>query len=87
MTCIEQQSLLDPNSSPLFTPLPVKEGSTPLQQCVLSFSQFSGTEKDTLTDLAKLLGARYVVHYLFSEICWHLVVLYLCVIERGHKGA
>ncbi|XP_078233485.1 DNA topoisomerase 2-binding protein 1 isoform X2 [Pogona vitticeps] len=58
MTCIEQQSLLDPNSSPLFTPLPVKEGSTPLEQCVLSFSQFSGTERDSLTDLAELLGAR-----------------------------
>ncbi|KAJ7322572.1 hypothetical protein JRQ81_018859 [Phrynocephalus forsythii] len=58
MACIEQQALLDPNSSPLFTPLPVKEGSTPLEQCVLSFSQFSGIEKESLTDLAKLLGAR-----------------------------
>ncbi|XP_077772515.1 DNA topoisomerase 2-binding protein 1 isoform X1 [Podarcis muralis] len=58
VTCVEQQSLLDPQSSPLFTPVPVKEGNTPLQQCVLSFSQFNGAERDSLIYLAQLLGAR-----------------------------
>nr|XP_060637782.1 DNA topoisomerase 2-binding protein 1 [Anolis sagrei ordinatus]XP_060637783.1 DNA topoisomerase 2-binding protein 1 [Anolis sagrei ordinatus] len=56
--CVEQQSLQDPQSSPLFTPVPIKEGSTPLQQCVLSFSQFSGAERDSLIYLANILGAR-----------------------------
>ncbi|XP_042331627.1 DNA topoisomerase 2-binding protein 1 isoform X2 [Sceloporus undulatus] len=56
--CVEQQTLLDPQSSPLFTPVPMKEGTTPLEQCVLSFSQFSGAERDSLIYLANLLGAR-----------------------------
>ncbi|KAH0627252.1 hypothetical protein JD844_002763 [Phrynosoma platyrhinos] len=56
--CVEQQSLLDPQSNPLFTPVPMKEGATPLEQCVLSFSQFSGAERDSLIYLANLLGAR-----------------------------
>ncbi|XP_061443037.1 DNA topoisomerase 2-binding protein 1 isoform X2 [Rhineura floridana] len=56
--CVEQQSLLDPQSSPLFTPVPMKEGNNPLQRCVLSFSQFSGAERDSLVYLANLLGAR-----------------------------
>uniref|UniRef100_A0A8D0C1Z5 DNA topoisomerase II binding protein 1 n=1 Tax=Salvator merianae TaxID=96440 RepID=A0A8D0C1Z5_SALMN len=56
--CVEQQCLLDPQSSPLFTPVPMKEGNAPLQQCVLSFSQFSGAERDSLVYLANLLGAR-----------------------------
>ncbi|XP_048367184.1 DNA topoisomerase 2-binding protein 1 isoform X2 [Sphaerodactylus townsendi] len=56
--CVEQQVLLDPQSSPLFTPVFVKEGHNPLEKCVLSFSQFSGTERDSLIYLANLLGAR-----------------------------
>ncbi|XP_066484231.1 DNA topoisomerase 2-binding protein 1 isoform X3 [Tiliqua scincoides] len=56
--CVEQQVLLDLHSSPLFTPVPMKEGSTPLEKCVLSFSQFSGAERDSLIYLANLLGAR-----------------------------
>uniref|UniRef100_A0A8D2LW41 DNA topoisomerase II binding protein 1 n=1 Tax=Varanus komodoensis TaxID=61221 RepID=A0A8D2LW41_VARKO len=56
--CAEQQCLLDPQSNPLFTPVPMKEGHTPLQQCVLSFSQFSGAERDSLIYLANMLGAR-----------------------------
>ncbi|XP_068944398.1 DNA topoisomerase 2-binding protein 1-like [Petaurus breviceps papuanus] len=59
ITCIEQQNLFDPESNPLFTPVPVLEGSgTPLENCVLSFSQFIGAEKDSLAYLASLLGAR-----------------------------
>ncbi|XP_068261378.1 DNA topoisomerase 2-binding protein 1 [Nyctibius grandis] len=58
ITCVEQQLLLDPQSNPLFTPVPVMEGVTPLQDCVLSFSQFTGAERDSLVYLAGLLGAR-----------------------------
>ncbi|XP_074051938.1 DNA topoisomerase 2-binding protein 1 isoform X2 [Macrotis lagotis] len=59
ITCVEQQHLFDPASNPLFTPVPVLEGSgTPLKNCVLSFSQFVGAEKDSLVYLANLLGAR-----------------------------
>ncbi|XP_058035608.1 DNA topoisomerase 2-binding protein 1 isoform X2 [Ahaetulla prasina] len=56
--CIEQQTLIDPQSSPLFSPVPVKEGATPLQHFVLSFSQFSGAERESLICLASQLGAR-----------------------------
>ncbi|NWJ01890.1 TOPB1 protein, partial [Crypturellus undulatus] len=58
ITCVEQQLLLDPQSNPLFTPVPVMEGVTPLEGCVLSFSQFTGAERDSLVYLAGLLGAR-----------------------------
>ncbi|XP_003342122.1 DNA topoisomerase 2-binding protein 1 isoform X1 [Monodelphis domestica] len=59
ITCIEQQKLFDPESNPLFTPIPVLEASnSPLENCVLSFSQFIGAEKDSLVYLASLLGAR-----------------------------
>ncbi|NXH13564.1 TOPB1 protein, partial [Bucco capensis] len=58
ITCVEQQLLLDPQSNPLFTPVPVMEGATPLEDCVLSFSQFTGAERDSLVYLSGLLGAR-----------------------------
>jgi len=57
---VEQQLLLSPQSNPLFTPVPVMEGVAPLEGCVLSFSQFTGAERDSLVYLAGLLGARYV---------------------------
>lgn len=63
VTCVEEQVLLDPRSNPLFTPVPVMEGFTPLVDCVLSFSQFTGAERDSLAYLAGLLGARYVSCY------------------------
>ncbi|XP_006009932.1 DNA topoisomerase 2-binding protein 1 isoform X3 [Latimeria chalumnae] len=56
--CIDQQCLLKPSSNPLFTPVTVLEGSTPLTDCVLSVSQFTGVERDSLVYLAELLGAR-----------------------------
>lgn len=59
VTCVEQQALLDLQSNPLFTPVLVMEGATPLEDCVLSFSQFTGAERDSLVYLAGLLGARY----------------------------
>ncbi|XP_036287326.1 DNA topoisomerase 2-binding protein 1 isoform X7 [Pipistrellus kuhlii] len=57
VTCIEYQTLMDPKSSPLFKPIPVMAGMTPLEDCVISFSQCVGAEKDSLTFLAKFLGA------------------------------
>ncbi|XP_061413501.1 DNA topoisomerase 2-binding protein 1 [Lethenteron reissneri] len=56
--CVEQQQLLELNSNPLFTPVPVLEGHYPLSACVLSISQFTGTERDSLIFLAETLGAR-----------------------------
>ncbi|XP_006883440.1 PREDICTED: DNA topoisomerase 2-binding protein 1 [Elephantulus edwardii] len=57
VTCIDYQTLCDPQSNPLFTPVPVMPGATPLEDCVLSFSQCVGAEKDSLTFLANRLGA------------------------------
>ncbi|MGH0123457.1 UNVERIFIED_CONTAM: hypothetical protein FKN15_011972 [Acipenser sinensis] len=56
--CIEQQILLDLQMNPMFSPVAVVEGSTPLKDCVLSVSQFTGVERDSLVYLAELLGAR-----------------------------
>lgn len=63
ITCVEQQVLLDIRSNPLFTPVLVMEGATPLEDCVLSFSQFIGAERDSLVYLAGVLGARYSFCY------------------------
>uniref|UniRef100_A0A2K6G5P2 DNA topoisomerase 2-binding protein 1 n=1 Tax=Propithecus coquereli TaxID=379532 RepID=A0A2K6G5P2_PROCO len=57
VTCIDYQTLMDPKSNPLFTPVPVMTGVTPLEDCVISFSQCAGAEKDSLIFLAKCLGA------------------------------
>ncbi|XP_008579355.1 PREDICTED: DNA topoisomerase 2-binding protein 1 [Galeopterus variegatus] len=57
VTCIDYQTLVDPKSNPLFTPVPVMTGTTPLEDCVISFSQCAGAEKDSLIFLANHLGA------------------------------
>ncbi|KAF6313663.1 DNA topoisomerase II binding protein 1 [Rhinolophus ferrumequinum] len=57
VTCVDYQTLIDPKSNPLFTPVPVMAGMTPLVDCVISFSQCVGAEKDSLAFLAKHLGA------------------------------
>uniref|UniRef100_A0A8D2II29 DNA topoisomerase 2-binding protein 1 n=1 Tax=Urocitellus parryii TaxID=9999 RepID=A0A8D2II29_UROPR len=57
VTCIDYQTLIDPRSNPLFTPVPVMSGVTPLEDCVISFSQCVGAEKDSLIFLANHLGA------------------------------
>nr|XP_055177362.1 DNA topoisomerase 2-binding protein 1 isoform X4 [Nyctereutes procyonoides] len=57
VTCIDYQTLIDPKSNPLFMPVPVMAGMTPLDDCVISFSQCAGAEKDSLTFLANRLGA------------------------------
>nr|XP_055037892.1 DNA topoisomerase 2-binding protein 1 [Misgurnus anguillicaudatus]XP_055037894.1 DNA topoisomerase 2-binding protein 1 [Misgurnus anguillicaudatus] len=55
--CVEQQSVLALSSHPLFTPVTMREGFSPLKDCVLSVSQFTGAERDSLIQLAKHLGA------------------------------
>ncbi|XP_017821347.2 DNA topoisomerase 2-binding protein 1 isoform X2 [Callithrix jacchus] len=57
VTCIDYQTLFDPESNPLFTPVTVMTGMTPLEDCVISFSQCAGAEKESLMFLANLLGA------------------------------
>ncbi|CAO2633794.1 DNA topoisomerase 2-binding protein 1 [Lemmus lemmus] len=57
VTCIDYQSLVDPKSNPLFTPVSVMSGMTPLKDCVISFSQCVGAERDSLVFLANHLGA------------------------------
>ncbi|KAI5617083.1 DNA topoisomerase 2-binding protein 1 isoform X1 [Silurus asotus] len=55
--CVEQQCILPVSSHPLFTPVVVKEGCSPLRDCVLSVSQFTGAERESLIQLARHLGA------------------------------
>lgn len=56
--CVERACALPISSNPLFTPVPVMDGRVPLEDCVLSISQFTGAERESLVELAKLLGAR-----------------------------
>lgn len=56
--CVEQQCVLELGSHPLFTPVSVKEGCSPLKDCVLSVSQFTGAERESLVELAKHLAAK-----------------------------
>lgn len=60
-------------------PVPVMAGMTPLEDCVISFSQCAGAEKDSLTFLANRLGARYVVFFVHllswcTFMCFDLLV-------------
>lgn len=57
--CVEKECVLQLSSNPLFTPVPLMEGRFPLKECVLSVSQFTGAERESLVELAKHLGARY----------------------------
>ncbi|XP_064187050.1 DNA topoisomerase 2-binding protein 1 isoform X2 [Anguilla rostrata] len=65
--CVEQQRVLELHSHPLFTPLAVQEGSAPLAGCVLSFSQFTGAERESLVLLAKHLGASVQDYFVRTE--------------------
>ncbi|XP_077364967.1 DNA topoisomerase 2-binding protein 1 isoform X2 [Festucalex cinctus] len=56
-TCVEMECLLELSTNPLFTPVPVMDGRSPLTDCVLSVSQFTGAERESLVELAKHLGA------------------------------
>ncbi|XP_069765206.1 DNA topoisomerase 2-binding protein 1 isoform X2 [Narcine bancroftii] len=56
--CMDQQCIFPSHSNPLFTPISYVEGSNPLNNCVLSVSQFSGVERDALFNIAELIGAR-----------------------------
>uniref|UniRef100_A0AAX7URN1 BRCT domain-containing protein n=1 Tax=Astatotilapia calliptera TaxID=8154 RepID=A0AAX7URN1_ASTCA len=52
-----KECVLQLSSHPLFTPVPVMDGQFPLKDCVLSVSQFTGAERESLVELAKHLGA------------------------------
>lgn len=56
--CVEKECVLPLPSNPLFTPVPVMDGRFPLKDCILSVSQFTGAERESLVDLAKHLGAK-----------------------------
>ncbi len=56
--CMEENSFLDPASNPLFTPITIMEEASPLCDCVVTISQFSGVERDCLVHIAELLGAN-----------------------------
>ncbi|KAM4606619.1 DNA topoisomerase 2-binding protein 1 [Polymixia lowei] len=56
--CVEKECALPLSSNPLFTPVAVMEGRSPLRDCVLSVSQFTGAERESLVELAKHLGAN-----------------------------
>ncbi|XP_041824851.1 DNA topoisomerase 2-binding protein 1 [Melanotaenia boesemani] len=56
--CVEKECVLQLSSNPLFTPVPVRERCLPLKHCVLSVSQFTGAERESLVELAKHLGAN-----------------------------
>ncbi|XP_058499828.1 DNA topoisomerase 2-binding protein 1 isoform X1 [Solea solea] len=56
--CVEKECALQLSSNPLFTPVPVMDGRFPLKDCVLSVSQFTGAERESLVELAKHLGAN-----------------------------
>ncbi|KAM6900354.1 DNA topoisomerase 2-binding protein 1 [Xenentodon cancila] len=56
--CVEKECVLQLSSNPLFTPVPVREGRFPLKDCVLSVSQFTGAERESLVELAKHIGAN-----------------------------
>ncbi|CAK6967478.1 DNA topoisomerase 2-binding protein 1 [Scomber scombrus] len=56
--CVEKECVLQLSFNPLFTPVPVMDGRFPLKNCVLSVSQFTGAERESLVDLAKHLGAN-----------------------------
>lgn len=66
--CVEKESVLQLSSNPLFTPVPVMDGRFPLKNCVLSVSQFTGAERESLVELAKYLGAE----------CVYVPILFTC---------
>ncbi|KTG42552.1 hypothetical protein cypCar_00039806 [Cyprinus carpio] len=60
--CVEQQCVLPLPSHPLFTPVAVREGFSPLKDCVLSVSQFTGAERE-----ANLIFFLFLLPY--TSVC------------------
>lgn len=79
---MEKECVLQLSSNPLFTPVPVMDGRFPLRDCVLSVSQFTGAERESLVDLAKHLGAKYSYISVFTH-----AVLLLGYIVRTLRAA
>ncbi|XP_070547179.1 DNA topoisomerase 2-binding protein 1-like isoform X2 [Ptychodera flava] len=57
LMCIENECLIDCESNELFLPIDIPDDCKPLQNCVISISQFTGTERDCIQHLAEYLGA------------------------------
>ncbi|XP_016418541.1 DNA topoisomerase 2-binding protein 1 [Sinocyclocheilus rhinocerous] len=74
--CVEQQCVLPLPSHPLFTPVAVREGFSPLKDCVLSVSQFTGAERESLIQLAKHLGARANLMFSYFSPPTHLSAVF-----------
>lgn len=70
--CVEKECIFPLSSNPLFTPVPVMDGRVPLKDCVLSVSQFTGAERESLVELAKHLGARFWLFFSFFKLSWSL---------------
>lgn len=58
LMCVEHSELFDVNLNPLFVPIEIHYETKPLQGCVLSFSGYAETERQTLVDVAEALGAK-----------------------------
>ena len=53
---IEQEILMDPNSSFLFRPILIPNSAKPLENCVVTISQCGTMEREHLFHLAEILG-------------------------------
>uniref|UniRef100_A0A673ZN18 DNA topoisomerase II binding protein 1 n=1 Tax=Salmo trutta TaxID=8032 RepID=A0A673ZN18_SALTR len=56
--CVEQQCMLELGSHALFSPVPVIEGCPPLRDCVLSVSQFTGAERESVVRASQTPGSQ-----------------------------
>lgn len=63
--------MLDPDSDFLFTPFALPENVYPLENCVISVSQFYDLEKNNLSDLIETLG-KYVISNLLLRFLCHV---------------
>ncbi|PIK57371.1 putative DNA topoisomerase 2-binding protein 1 [Apostichopus japonicus] len=55
--CDESETILPTGGNFLFRPLVLSHRTEPLLDCVITFSQYSGVEKQYLTQFAEILGA------------------------------
>jgi topoisomerase (DNA) II binding protein 1 len=54
--CVESGKILVPKSEFLFTPFSLPDEVFPLQDCVLSISQYADAEREHLMHLIEVLG-------------------------------
>ncbi|XP_041460355.1 DNA topoisomerase 2-binding protein 1-like isoform X1 [Lytechinus variegatus] len=65
---LEAETLLEPSSNDLFTPIPIMKEAMPLRNCVISISQYSFVERDCLLHIAELLGAQCQEYFVRKAI-------------------